>query len=157
MAAPLKAAAAGLTKLCLPMFGFIPLHLSGLAGLLGAGQGLAVEQDTERCDRRRAWLGSPFRSLSKGSLLRAPALKPEGPADSLFLPEQVFDLDLSGSARSVCCCKRIFSGLVKPRKTYNSSRKCRGYTNPVILVLWRFCKGLSGQLGMAASDSNQME
>lgn len=62
MAGPLTAAAAGSTELSTPMLGLMTLQLSGLFSLLGAGQGLAVVQDSELWDRRRAGLRVARRS-----------------------------------------------------------------------------------------------
>lgn len=65
MAGPLKIAAAGSTELSPPMLGIMTPQLSGLSGLLGAGEGMAVEQDSHLCDRQRTRPRTASRSFPK--------------------------------------------------------------------------------------------
>lgn len=66
MAGPLEIVAAGSTEVSPPMFGLTTPKLSGLSGLLGAGEGMAVEQDSDRCEPQRTGPRTACRSFAKG-------------------------------------------------------------------------------------------
>lgn len=111
LTSPLKAA--GQTKLFLPMLGLMTLQLSGLSGLLGGGQGSAVEKNMEPCERQRARFGSACRSLDGSFSAADLGLATKGPGEVLDLPDPHkvrSDLQYSGpvSCRQKTCLPRCF-------------------------------------------------